>query len=280
MPILSGFRRPVRSGRHARMRGTLVTFHAHPDDEAIATGGVMARASAAGHRVVLVLGTDGELGEVAPGVLGEGEALASRRAEEVARAAEILGVSRVAFLGYGDSGMAGEPTNTAPNAFAAAPVDQAAERLVAILQEEEAEVLTVYDENGGYGHPDHIQVHRVGIRAAALARTPRVYESTLNRDHVLELMRNRAAEMGEIPDAPDPDDFTMGSPASAITTTVDVGDFVGQKRAAMQAHASQIPEDSFFLQLPPDAFREAFGYEWFIRRGERPRTHETWLFDR
>lgn len=261
------------------MPGTLVTFHAHPDDEAIATGGVMAKAAAAGHRVVLVLATDGELGEVAPGVLADGEALAARRAVEVAAAGEVLGVARVAFLGYGDSGMAGEPTNTAAGAFAAAPIEEAAERLATILREEDAKVLTVYDENGGYGHPDHIQVHRVGVRAAELAGTPRLYESTLNRDHILALMRGRAEEMGEIPDAPNPDDFTMGVPASEITTTVDVGDFVSQKRAAMQAHASQIPEESFFLQLPPDAFREAFGYEWFIRRGPRPRNHETWLFD-
>jgi LmbE family N-acetylglucosaminyl deacetylase len=261
------------------MPGTLVTFHAHPDDEAIATGGVMARAAAAGHRVVLVLATGGELGEVAPGVLADGEDLASRRADEVARAGEVLGVARIAFLGYGDSGMAGEATNSAPGAFAAAPVDEAAERLAAILREEDAEVLTVYDENGNYGHPDHIQVHRVGVRAGELAGTPRVYEATLNRDHLIALMRARMEEMGELEGAPNPEDFTMGMPASAITTTVDVGDFVGQKRAAMQAHASQIPEESFFLQLPPDAFREAFGYEWFIRHGPRPRTAETWLFD-
>jgi LmbE family N-acetylglucosaminyl deacetylase len=93
-------------------------------------------------------------------------------------------------------------------------------------------------------------------------------------------MRARMEEMGELEGAPDPEDFTMGMPASAITTTVDVGDFVAQKRAAMQAHASQIPDESFFLQLPPDAFRAAFGYEWFIRRGHRPRTAETWLFER
>src|SRR5262249_6986135 len=157
---------------------TLVTFHAHPDDEAIATGGVMARAAADGHRVVLVVATAGELGEVAEGVLSDGENLASRRKAEQERAAEILGVARVAYLGYHDSGMAGEPTNDAPGAFAAAPVDEAAARLAAILSEEDAEVLTVYDDNGGYGHPDHIQVHRVGVRAAELAGTPRVYEST------------------------------------------------------------------------------------------------------
>jgi LmbE family N-acetylglucosaminyl deacetylase len=261
------------------MPGTLVTFHAHPDDEAIATGGTMARAAAAGHRVVLVLATGGELGEVAPGVLGEGEALVDRRAQEVAAAGQVLGVARIAFLGYGDSGMAGEPTNTATGAFAAAPIEEAAERLAAILREEDAEVLTVYDENGNYGHPDHIQVHNVGMRAGELAGTPRVYEATLNRDHVIALMRQRIDEMEDVPDAPNPDDFNIGVSAEKITTTVDVGDFVGEKRGAMQAHASQIPEESFFLQLPPDAFREAFGYEWFIRHGEPTRTPETWLFD-
>lgn len=261
------------------MPGTLVTFHAHPDDEAIATGGVMARAAAAGHRVVLVLATAGELGEVAEGFLGDGEDLATRRRAEQARAAEILGVARIAYLGYHDSGMAGQPTNDADGAFAAAAIDEAATRLAEILRDEEAEVLTVYDDNGGYGHPDHIQVHRVGVRAAEMAGTPRVYESTLNRDHVLALMRDRAEEMGTLEGAPDPDEFTMGKPAALITTTVDVGDYVEQKRAAMRAHASQIPEESFFLQLPDDAFREAFGYEWFIHRGVSPDASEHWLFE-
>ncbi len=279
MQIMSGFPHAFRAGRHAGMPGTLVAFHAHPDDEVITTGGSMARAAADGHRVVLVLGTGGELGEVPDGFLDEGEALAARRAIEVERAGEILGVSRIAFLGYQDSGMAGEATNSAPGAFAAAPVEEAAERLAAILREEDAEVLTIYDENGNYGHPDHIQVHRVGARAGELAGTPRVYEATLNRDYVLELMRRRSDEMEGITDAPNPDDFDMGMPASVITTTVDVRDFVDRKRAAMQAHASQIPDDSFFLQLPPDAFRETFGNEWFIRRGDAPGQDETWLFD-
>jgi LmbE family N-acetylglucosaminyl deacetylase len=261
------------------MPGTLVAFHAHPDDEVTSTGGVIARAAADGHRVVLVIATGGELGEIVPGVLDDGESLAHRRAIEVARAGEILGVNRIELLGYGDSGMAGEPSNDAPGSFAAAPVEEAAHRLAAILREEDAEVLTIYDEKGNYGHPDHIQVHRVGTRAAELAGTPRVYEATLNRDRVIELMRARRDEMGQLDDAPDPENFDMGMPASLITTTVDVGDFVAQKRAAMQAHASQIPEDSFFLQIPPEVFREVFGYEWFIRTDSKPRTPETWLFE-
>jgi LmbE family N-acetylglucosaminyl deacetylase len=257
------------------MHYTLVLFHAHPDDEAIATGGTMARAKSEGHRVVLVSATKGELGEYAPDVLAPGEQLVDRRIAELNAAAEILGVDRVAFLDYLDSGMAGEPTNDAPGSFATADLDEAATRLARILDEEHADVLTVYDENGNYGHPDHIQVHNVGVRAAELAGTPRVYEATANRDHIRRLM---AQVPQDTPEAP-ADLDTLGVTEDRITTTVDVRDFVDKKRAAMVAHASQIPPDSFFLQLPPDAFREAFGYEWFIRR-DGPRTQrETNLFD-
>ena len=256
---------------------TLVLFHAHPDDEAIATGGTMARAKSDGHRVVLVAATRGELGEHAPDALEPGELLVDRRVAELLAAAEILGADRVEFLDYLDSGMAGEPTNDAPGSFASADIDEAAARLARILDEEQADVLTIYDENGNYGHPDHIQVHRVGVRAAELARTPRVYEATANRDHLQRLM----AMMPRDPDAPEtPADLdTLGVTEENITTTVDVRDFVDRKRAAMAAHASQIPDDSFFLQLPLEAFREAFGWEWFIRRdGPRDR-RETTLFD-
>ena len=256
---------------------TGVFFHAHPDDEAIATGGTMARAKHEGHRVVLVAATRGELGEHAPDSLEPGEQLVDRRVAELKAAAEILGVDRVEFLDYHDSGMAGEPTNDAPGSFASADVDEAAARLARILEEEHADVLTVYDENGNYGHPDHIQVHVVGVRAAEMAGTRRVYEATANRDHLRRMM----AQMPQDPDAPEaPADIeTLGVTEDQITTTVDVREFVDRKRAAMVAHASQIPDDSFFLQLPLDAFREAFGWEWFIRR-DGPRTQrETTLFD-
>ncbi len=258
--------------------GTLVLLHAHPDDEAIATGGTMARAAAEGHRVVLVCATRGELGEVPDGFLGDGETLSERRVDEVHAAAKILGAQRVAFLDYRDSGMEGEPTATDPGCFAMADLDEAAGRLARILTEEDAEVLTVYDENGNYGHPDHVQVHRVGLRAAEMAKTPRVYEATINRDHLVALMAERAAEMAEIADAPSPEDMNIGMPAELITTTVDVRPFMAQKRAAMAAHASQIPPDSFFLAMPEDAFVAAFGQEWFIRRGTERATAEDTLF--
>jgi LmbE family N-acetylglucosaminyl deacetylase len=261
---------------------TLVTFHAHPDDEAIATGGVMAQAKALGHRVVLVVATRGELGEVDDGFLDHGEDLARRRVAETHAAAEILGVDRVEFLGYHDSGMMGEPTNDAPGSFWSADVDEAAARLAAILDDERADVLTVYDERGNYGHPDHIQVHRVGHRAAAKAATPQVFEATVNRDYIQRLMTERAGELPDLPDSvdrPSPEELDLGMPEAVLTTQVDVGDYTDLKRAAMAAHASQISDNSFFLQLPPDAFRAAFGFEWFIRRGAEPGIREHSLFE-
>src|SRR5262249_2054339 len=125
-----------RRRRDTPAMSTLVLFHAHPDDEGITTGGTLAGAAAEGHRGALVRATPGELGEVPDGALAPGETLRDRRVVEVNDAARILGAARVAFLDYHDSGMAGEDTNTAPGAFAAADVDEAAERLAAILREE------------------------------------------------------------------------------------------------------------------------------------------------
>jgi LmbE family N-acetylglucosaminyl deacetylase len=257
------------------MTSTIVCFHAHPDDETIITGGTMARAADDGHRVVAVFATRGELGEVDDGVLAPSEVLGDRRAIESHRAADVLGVARVEFLGYHDSGMDGEATNAADGAFAAADLDEAAERLAAILRAEQADVLTTYDERGGYGHPDHIKVHHVGVRAAQLAGTSRVYCATISRQH---FERASAARAGEIPaDAPDPDNFELGVDEARITTFVDVRGVLERKRAAMAAHASQISAESFFLAMPDDAFAEFFGTEWFIRVGHDPSDRETWI---
>ncbi|HEX6476345.1 MAG TPA: PIG-L family deacetylase [Acidimicrobiales bacterium] len=248
---------------------TLVTFHAHPDDEAIATAGVMAKAAADGHRVVLVTATRGEHGEVVPGVLGEGEPLAERRAVELEEAAAVLGVGRCEVLGYVDSGMMGTPENDHPGSFWRADLDEAAGRLAAILAEERAEVLTVYDDHGTYGHPDHIQVHRVGLRAGEMAGVAKVYEATISRDHVRRLRDLRPPDVAE-EDMPDPDALDLGVSEDQITTVVDVTAYLDKKRQAMTVHASQIPESSFFLALPAEAFAAAFGQEWFILRGRTP----------
>ncbi len=257
---------------------TWVSFQAHPDDESIQSGGTLAKAAADGHRTVLVFGTGGEHGEVAEGFLDDGETLAIRRRAETYRSAEILGVARVEFLGYTDSGMMGTPENDLPGSFWTADLEEAAERLATILREESADVLTIYDSDGGYGHPDHLQVHRVGLRAAELAGTPHVLEATMNRDH-LRRMLLAAVESGSLPgdDTPNPDDFnTFGRPEEVITTTVDVREYLPLKRASMIAHASQITDSSFFLAMPAGAFEESFGQEWYIRHGvpEDHRDHD------
>lgn len=241
---------------------TLVTFHAHPDDESIATGGTMIQAARAGHRVVLVTATDGAVGEVDDGFLDDGETLAERRFKELDDAAAVMGVARVVRLGFRDSGMIGADDNDHPNAFWQTDVEAAARRLADVLEQESADVLTVYDEHGGYGHPDHIQVHRVGHRAAELAGTPRVYEATMNRDRIKE-MRDAIIE-------PEGEDERIsldeiGLPEADITAAVDVSEAIATKEAAMRAHASQIGPDSWFLSMSDDEFLRAFGTEWFRR---------------
>ncbi|MBS1848618.1 MAG: PIG-L family deacetylase [Actinobacteria bacterium] len=249
---------------------TLVCFHAHPDDESISTGGLMALAADAGHRVVLVTATRGELGEVVPGVLDDGEQLGLRRCAELWASAEALGVDRVEVLGYVDSGMMGEASNDAPWCFWQADVDAAAHRLAAILDEERPEVFTIYDDHGGYGHPDHIQVHRVGLRAAELAGVDGVFQSTMNRDHLRRLLEMRrdfdipvpdgVSAMG-VPEELPPD---MGSPESIITHLVDARPVASRKRASMRCHPSQMSEDHFMLAMDDFAFEAAMGWEWYI----------------
>jgi len=256
---------------------TMVSFHAHPDDECIACGGVIRRAATEGHRVVLVVATRGEHGEVAEGFLAEGEELWQRRVEETHASAAILGVQRVEFLGYTDSGMMGTPANDAPGSFWSAPVDEAAKKLAGILLQEQADVLTCYDDIGGYGHPDHIQVHRVGMRAAEMAGTERVYQNTMNRDHLMRgvtALAEQAAATGlDLPDPAESEDW--GKPESEITAAVDVTPYLAAKRQAMRAHASQISEASFFLAMPEESFQFGFGTEWFIRDGQGPGITET-----
>ena len=273
---------------------TLVTFHAHPDDEAIATGGTMARAAADGHRVVLVVATDGSHGEV-PGDLADGETLADRRRVETERSAEALGAQRVVHLGYHDSGMTGWEQNDDPRSFWQADLDESAGALARVLREERADVLTIYDWHGGYGHPDHIKVHRAGRRAAELVVDDlpdlRVLQATFNRDEMrrgLEMARAAGESFGPgddgdmDPDGPMDDGNPMGSPEEEITLAVDVTGFLEQKRSSLRAHASQVSDQSFFLQMPDDLFAQAFGVEWYIEDDRTPSLEgprSGWIFD-
>ena len=251
---------------------TLVAFHAHPDDEALLTAGTLARAAAEGHRVVLVVATAGEAGLVRGG--GTGPALASRRVAELEASAKALGCARVEVLGYADSGMYGEAGGE--QAFARADVDEAAQRLCELLVSESADVLTVYDPAGGYGHPDHVQVSRVGRRAAELAGTPSVLEATVDRTALQRVLR-LVHRLPGIPADFAPDRFASAYTArDRLTHRVDVRRYADAKRASIAAHVSQAGADegtrtlAVLLRLPQPLFRLALGHEWYVERGRSP----------
>ncbi|MEU8245947.1 PIG-L family deacetylase [Nonomuraea sp. NPDC048916] len=257
---------------------TAVFFHAHPDDEALLTAGTMAMLAAEGHRVVLVVATAGERGlaDMEPG-----EELGRTRLEELYESAALLGCARVECLGYGDSGLSpvgGVADERPDNAFIDADTEEAAGMLAAILREERADLLSIYDPAGGYGHPDHVQVHRVGRRAAELAGTEIVLEATVNRDPLVKLLR-MAGKVYRFPPEFDVRTFESAySSSETITHRVNVRKYTRQKRAAMSAHASQASGGdsdrtlAVMLKVPGPLYRLVFGTEWFVRRGLPPGT--------
>jgi len=244
---------------------TVVFFHAHPDDEAIFTGGTLARLSDAGHRVVLVVATSGELGLPHEDAAGP-DHLAAIRRDETERAAALLGATRVEFLGYRDSGLAGDPANAAPGALWAADPVEVADRLAKLLREESAVALVVYDEFGIYGHPDHVQVHRAGSMAAARAEVQTLYEATVDREY-LHFVETHLVEEAVLTGDLGLVRSHIGIPSVLVSTTVDVTPVLDRKRVAMAAHASQIPETTSALQLGLEQFAAVYGWEWYIRHG-------------
>jgi LmbE family N-acetylglucosaminyl deacetylase len=265
--------------------GTVVCFHAHPDDEVISTGGTIARAAAQGHRVVLVVATNGDHGEV-PDDLAPGETLVERRRAETEASAGVLGIERIVWLGYSDSGMTGWEQNHDPSSFHRADHDIAGARLAEVLREEAAEVLTIYDWHGNYGHPDHIAVHRVGLVAARLVPEVRVLEATMNRDAFVRMIEVARAN-GDVPTdgeeefdpaGPADDGNPMGMPEAELTLAVDVSAHLDAKREAMRRHRSQIEDTSFFLQMSDEVFAASFGVEWFIEHDSRPPFRTGWIF--
>lgn len=257
------------------MPGTLVSFHAHPDDEALLVSGTLARAAAEGHRVVVVVATAGEAGLTDDAYSSDGR-LGERRMAELHRSADLLGVSRVECLGYADSGLPPHEVTEDPpgrTCFVRADLDEAAGRLAAILREEDAHVLTTYDAHGGYGHPDHVQVHRVGARAGELAGTPAVLQATVPRDLMLRGVR-LATKVHRFPPEFDIGTFERAfSPGREITHRIDVRPFTEAKRASMRAHASQAAGGqgdrtlSAFVRMPRPLFRRVFGREWYVQAG-------------
>jgi N-acetyl-1-D-myo-inositol-2-amino-2-deoxy-alpha-D-glucopyranoside deacetylase len=252
----------------------LLAVHAHPDDECITTGGILIRYAAEGLRTVLVTCTDGAVGEISDPSLATPENLVQVRAAELDEAVRILKVSRLAKLGYRDSGMAGTDDNQHPDSFHQANLKDAVAKVVEIMREERPRVVVTYDENGGYGHPDHIRAHQVAVAAFdAVAGEPwapsRLFYAVVPRSAFAkfgELVRKAGIEMpfSETGDTP-----PFGVDDDVVTTTVDVSGFVAEKRAALTAHRTQMGENMFFMRLPAEVFGQIFGREHFqLVRGD------------
>ncbi|MFF9483195.1 PIG-L family deacetylase [Streptomyces sp. NPDC014733] len=252
---------------------TLMAVHAHPDDEATSTGGIFARYAAEGMRTVLVTCTDGRCGDGPAGAKpGDPEhdptAVALMRRQELKVSCEALKISDLEMLDYPDSGMVGWPSNDAPESFWQTSVEEAAVRLTELIQRYQPDVVVTYDENGFYGHPDHIQAHRVTMAALEKTElTPKVYWTTMPRSTMRrfgEAMREFSEDMPE----PDPAEAAaiaeIGLPDDEITTWVDTTAFSDQKFDALAAHASQ-GENIFFLKMGKARFGELMGMETFVR---------------
>ena len=248
---------------------TVVVFHAHPDDEALLTGGTLARLVAEGHRVVLVVACDGLVMGAARPDGGTG------RLDELRASGRVLGASRVLHLGYADSGHGAElyPDPPGRMRFVRAPIEEAAERLVVILREERAEILVGYDPNGGYRHRDHIRVHEVAERAAKLADTPRLMQATLPREPVAHLVR--LIGMLRLVERYDTVEIRTAFTARAdITHRIDVRKYADKKRAALACHASQTSGTGrsarlfrLMVRLPIPVFGLFFGREYYVEIG-------------
>ena len=265
-------------------RLTLMAVHAHPDDECVGTGGVLARYAREGIRTVLVTATRGEEGEVVAPDMHPDKVkpkLGDVRTAELECACKHLEVEEMHILGYRDSGMAGWETNNHPDCLAQADLHEATGRLVRLIRELRPHVLISYDEQGGYGHPDHIQVHRMTVAAfhaageatqyTELSLAPwqpsKLYYTAYPRAYILtryEIMRAMGAEVPA--DRPDYDPNKVdGTPEALITTRVDIRDFVLHKMHALRCHRTQIPPDWWFTRVPHDILRDKFGLEYFTR---------------
>ncbi|MEV7598953.1 PIG-L family deacetylase [Kitasatospora sp. NPDC089797] len=261
---------------------TLMAVHAHPDDEATGTGGVLARYAAEGIRTVLVTCTDGACGD-GPGGVKPGEeghdpaAVAALRRKELEASCRVLGVDHLELLEYGDSGMMGWAANDAPGSFWSTPVADGAARLAELLHHYRPDVVVTYDENGFYGHPDHIQANRITMAALELAPgvAPKVYWTTAPHSAMKrfgEAMREFGTDWDEAAEPAQPDGEApaapelppIGLPDDQVTTWVDTHAYGGQKFDALAAHASQ-GENIFFLRMGKERFTELMGTETFVR---------------
>ena len=258
---------------------TLMTVHAHPDDESIGTGGILAKYAAEGIRTVLVHCTRGELGSIQdPAFVPPNPemALEDIRMRELEKALSVLQVSSSHYLGYRDSGMAGDPENENPASFAQVNTNEAAMRLAGIIRKEKPQVIVTYDEYGLYGHPDHIMTNIITVKAFFMAGDPESPSGASNdlppwqpaKLYYIAIPLERLQRLNDIrnadPENKRPPSTIVGTPESEITTRIDVSAVLDKKFNAIFSHKSQIGQSHYFRHLPEDQMRLMFGHEHFV----------------
>ncbi len=252
--------------------------HAHPDDETINNGATMAQMVEDGVAVTLITCTRGEEGEVLVPELSHlasnaEDKLGTHRITELANAMKELGVKDHRFLGeYRDSGMMGTPQNEHPNCFWRADVEEAAKKLASVIDEVKPQVMVTYDENGGYGHPDHIQTHRVAMRAAGIAnwQITKIYWNIMPKSVVQKGMDAMKAQGSDFFGAENVDDLPFVKDDSFVSAVIHAPSQVDKKIAAMKAHATQISLDGPFFALSNNLGVQVFGDEYYtLVKGEK-----------
>jgi LmbE family N-acetylglucosaminyl deacetylase len=251
---------------------TLMAVHAHPDDEASSTGGVLAMYSDQGIRTVVVTCTNGEFGDgpagLKPGEDGHDTSdVAQTRLAELRESCKHLGVTELELLGYHDSGMPDWDYHSSPDAFCNVPLDVVVGRIGALIEKYRPAVVIGYDPDGAYQHPDHVHAAKAALGAAEATGIPaKYYMSAMRRSDWQKVADAIRAAGGEVPDweMTEEEVKAMQEQEARITTTVDIRPVLDRKRTALLTHASQIA-DSWFTKIPPEVGEAVFGQETFIR---------------
>jgi LmbE family N-acetylglucosaminyl deacetylase len=239
---------------------TSLFLHAHPDDEAIFTGGTIALLKERGHKVIVVFATRGQLGHSEEDVN-----IAQVREEEARDATQLLGVDECLFLDFHDSGL--DPTEFPVDAFATSDVDRTADTLAQIISEHNVNALFCDDVFGIYGHPDHVQAHKVGTLAAEISRVSALFYTTVDREylHFVETHLVEEAHASHPHESTVSDSQKIGMSSVEITHTINAHRVLDTKRASMAAHKSQINDTSSAFTMNDEDFQNVYGYEWFVR---------------
>jgi LmbE family N-acetylglucosaminyl deacetylase len=255
---------------------TLMAVHAHPDDEASSTGGVLAKYGDEGVRTIVVTCTNGEFGDgpggVKPGTDGhDEEAVAQTRLAELRKSAKILGLTELETLGYHDSGMPDWDYKDRPDAFCNVPLAEVAARIGLLIERYRPQVVITYDDQGAYQHPDHVHASQAAQAAVAASGIPaKLYLTAMRRSgwrKVWEALREQGEEVPDFSSITPEVERQMNEAEQRITTTIDIGPVLERKRDALLAHNSQISE-SWFSKIPPEIAEQVFGQESFIRASD------------